>query len=116
MKEFTIYHIMHRDTPVADVYLSSDHKTIRLKKLVPDGIKQPFSGDIFNLERFYRFLKDRCYEDGRADLKEILAQANMSTNNPWEWVIVSHGVTWEDYFWVKINDEQVTWKEVRVRE
>ena len=110
-----IYHIMWRDEPVADVDLSDDHKEIRLTKIMPPGLKQPFSGGEFNIRRFYNFLKDRCYEDGRADLQEILAQAGMTENNPYQWVRLTHGVTWDDFFWIKVDDEQISFDDVRMR-
>jgi len=108
--EFTV---MCADKPVAEVYISEDKKEVKINRLVPDSIEQPFGGDKLDLERVYRFLKSRCYEDGRADLKEILAQAGMSSNNPWEWVKITHGVTWEDFFWIRFPGETLTWEDVR---
>ena len=109
-----IYHIMWQDEEVATVLLSQDKKKIHFQRYVY-GIKQPFNGDILTVERFYRFLKDRCYEDGRGDLQEILEMAGLSSNNPYEWVKISHGVTWEDFWWVKFEGEEITWDDVRVR-
>ncbi len=103
-----VYHIMWRDEPVADVNLSDDHKTISLIKYMPAGLKQPFSGGEFNLERFYDFLKDRCYEDGCGELKEILASVGMEKNDPYEWVRITHGAGWEDSLWIKFDDEDIS--------
>lgn len=107
--------VMYKDEPVTEVYLSDDKKTVRIKKLIPDSIRQPFSGQKLDLERVYNFLKGRCYEDGRADLPEILKQAGLSENNPWKWCRISHGVTYEDFFWIRFEDEDIQWKDVRVR-
>jgi len=107
--------VMHQDEPVAEVFVSDDKKTVHIKKLIPDSIKQPFSGNKLNLERVYNFLKSRCYEDGRADLPEILSQAGLQSNNAWKWVRITHGVTYEDMFWIKYPDENINWEDVRVR-
>lgn len=111
----TVYHIMYRDETVTDVILSADRKRIRFIKYAKDGWKQPFSGSRLDLARFYRFLKSRCYEDGRADLDEILKKAGFSDNNPYDWVALTHGVTYDDDFWIRMSDETTTWEEVRVR-
>ena len=111
-----VYHIMCRSELVADVILNRDTREIHFEKYAPDGWKQPFSGTNLTWERFYSFLKSRCYEDGRADLKRILAEMDMQDNNPYEWVKKTHGVTWEDYFWIRIDDEKISWEDVRVRE
>lgn len=111
----TVYHVMLCDEPVADVSLSSDKKQIRFKKWKTDGIEQPFSGDQLTLERFYRFLKSRCYEDHRADLPEILQKAHFLDNNPYDWVRLTHGVTYDDFFWIRLDQETISWDDVRIR-
>lgn len=110
MYNFTV---MHRNDPVARVEVSDDHKEARVEKYIPDSIIQPFSGSDLSINRVYQFLKNRCYEDGRQGLKEILLQAGLSTNDPWEWNKVTHGVTWEDDLWIKFDDEDIIWETVR---
>lgn len=108
-----IYHIMFKDIEVATADLSKD-KTLKYTKLIPDGIKQPINGDVTFL-RFYKFLKSRCYEDNRADLKSILEKAEMDWNDPYTWIKKTHGVTLDDFFWIKIGDEKTKWDDIKVR-
>lgn len=112
MYNFTV---MHRNDPVAQVWISDDHMNVRIEKIIPDSLIQPFGGDDLSINRVYRFLKSRCYEDGRADLQEILNQAELRENNPWEWNRVTHGVTWEDDLWIKFDGEELQWENVRWR-
>lgn len=107
---FTVF---HQYTPVARVYVSDDHKTVSIEKLIPDGIMQPFSGNKLDLERVYNFLKERCYEDTYVGLEDVLIKQNMSSNNPWEWNRKTHGVTWEDFFWIKFDGEDIRWEDIR---
>lgn len=107
--------VMHKNLPVAEITISDDKKKVHIKKLVSDSLYQPFGGDKLDLERVYNFLKSRCYEDGRADLRQILAEAGMTENNPWEWVKITHGVTYDDFFWIRFEDEQITWEDVSIR-
>ncbi len=116
-----VYHVMYMDIPVADVITEDDNIVVSITKFVEDSPMQPFCGITENssrpamTKRFYDFLKDRCYEDGRGNLKEILDAAGLSSNNPFEWVKVCHGVTWEDYFWVKFDDEDICFEDVKIR-
>ena len=105
--------VLFQNVPVAHVNISDDHKTVIINKLVPDGIIQPFNGNKLDLERVYDFLKDRCYEDSYEGLEEVLQKNNMLSNNPWEWNKKTHGVTWEDFFWIKFDGENITWEDVR---
>lgn len=112
MYNFTV---MHEDTEVAKVSISDDRKEVAVQKLVPDSIIQPLGGSNHSLERIYGFLKSRCYEDGRVDLKEILKQAGMTSNNPWEWNRITHGVMWDDKIWIRFEEENLSWEDVRWR-
>lgn len=107
--------VMYKDEAAAEVAVSDDKKNVHIKKIIPDSIKQPFCGNKLGLERVYNFLKSRCYEDGRADLPEILKQAGLTGNNPWKWCRISHGVTYDDFFWVRFPGEKLEWKDVKIR-
>lgn len=112
MYNFTV---MHKDTPVANVSVSEDRKDVKIDKLIPDSIIQPFGGNDLSLNRIYEFLKSRCYEDGRADLKRILKQADLTENDPWKWNRITHGVMWEDELWLRFDNEIIKWEDVRWR-
>lgn len=111
----TVYHIMYLNEIVAIVKLSLDKKHIEYTKVKEDGVYQPFSGDKLDLERFYRFIKSRCYEDNRADISNILKIMNLKSNNPYEVIEITHGVTFEDFFWIKKDYENLKWEDVKVR-
>ena len=112
MYNFTV---LYENLAVANVKVSDDRMDVNIEKLVSDSIIQPFGGSDCSIYRIYNFLKSRCYEDERVDLKEILAQADMTTNNPWEWNKITHGVMWEDNFWIRFEDEDLSWEDVRWR-
>lgn len=107
--------IMHCNEAATEVFISDDKKEVVIRKLIPDSLRQPLSGNKLDLERVYDFLKSRCYEDGRADLPEILSQAGLTSNNPWRWMRITHGVTYDDMFWIKFPGEDLRWEDVKVR-
>ncbi len=111
-KDATVYHIMFHDTAVADVTLSKDHKAISYVLFEPPGIRQPFSGGRLNLNRFFQFLHSRCFEEGRGDLPEILKLYHMKDYNVWEMVRKTRGIMMDDGFWIRFDNESVSWKEV----
>lgn len=112
MYNFTV---MHMNMPVTKVNISDDRKVVSVEKLVPDSIIQPFGGNDLSINRVYEFLKSRCYEDNRADLKDILQQAELTSNDPWKWNKITHGVMWDDQIWIKFEGEELCWEDVRWR-
>lgn len=109
------YHILMKDIPVIDIITDELNKVIDFKKFVPDGPMQPFWGNNITTERFYDFLHDRCYEDGYLGLKDVLHNAGLSSNNPYLWNRRTHGVSFEDFFWIRYDDENIKWDDVRVQ-
>ena len=109
-----IYHIMNKNTPVVDIETDKINKVINCKKYIPDGPGQIFWGEI-TTDRFFKFLKSRCFEDGRPDLKDILDYHGLESNNPYEWNKLTHGVVYEDFIWIKYDDEDITWEDVKIR-
>lgn len=85
------FSVLYKDEKVADVDIINNN--VNIEKYTDVYYKQPILSCKNNIEGIYDFLKSRCYEDGRADLQEILKQANLEYNSPWRWVKISHGVT-----------------------
>lgn len=110
------FSIMWKNEVSSDVYLSNDKKYVHVRKYTSTPGKQPFMGGDINTSRIYDFLKSRCYEDNYAGLKEVLKTANLNDNNPWKWCKHSHGVTWDDFLWIKYPEEtNLTWNDVKCR-
>ncbi|MDY3909887.1 MAG: hypothetical protein SOZ48_09190 [Eubacterium sp.] len=107
------FDIMFQDIKIAEIRFKNNNLSI---KKCFDGTWQFFHGDNENIQTIYYFLESRCYENGRADLPNILQQAGIDSNNPWEWCKVSHGVTWEDFYWIRLPGENITWKDVKIRD
>ena len=112
MYNFTV---MFENIPVAYISVSDDHKKVQIEKLVPDSIIQPFGGEDLSLNRVYSFLKSRCYEDDREDLKEILSQAHLTSNDPWKRNRITQGVLWDDKIWIQYEGESLCWEDVQWR-
>lgn len=112
-EDITKYTIMYKNIPVLKL-IYQGNRLLDSTLLTDNKLMMPIIGTIDEM-RVYNFFKSRCYEDDREDLSEILAQAGLSDNNPWKWVAVTHGVTYEDFWWVKINEEDVEWEQVKVR-
>ena len=114
--EDAVYEVLYKDKIVDEIVFAKNKRYVFVLRKKAGRFQQPFMMNPITTTDVYTFFKSRCYEDCRADLKDILAQANLDSNDPYRWVAVTHGVTWEDFFWVRRKNEQITWNEVKVRE
>lgn len=109
--QFTVY---SKNTPVSSVIIENN-KVINITPHTDNLLLKPFP-DNSSLEGIVLFLKSRCYEDGRSDLKKLLAQFDMTDNDPIEWCKKTHGINYSDFYWIKFNNEEITWDEVKLRD
>ncbi len=105
------FEVLSRNTVVARVIVAGKNVCVT-KENVPIAI-QPFKRDPCTMTDIYNFLKDRCYEDGRYDLSDILHEAALTSNDPWAWNKLTHGVTADDFWWIRWKGETLTWEDVR---
>lgn len=105
------YEIFFKDELVMEVSIDENH--FNVVRHTDNEFRLPFY--LETREVFNAFLKSRCYDDNRADLEDILANAGMTSNNPYEWIKASHGVKYDDFFWIREKGECVTYKDVKVR-
>lgn len=106
------FSVMLKNKLVARCEIINKHYHITINPNIPKPL-QVFAMKNPNDYHVYQFLKSRCYDDSRADLKEILEKAGMKNNNPFEWCKLTHGFVYGDYYWIKFDNEKISWEEVR---
>ena len=110
--DFSVY---DKDDLLADVHMDTYRNESSIKRYVLDA-RQPFMALREDIPYIYDFLESRCFENSRPDLPKILAAHGMKENNPFEWCRKGHGVMYNDYLWLKFPGENLTWKDVKVRD
>ena len=109
--DFSVY---FKDELVSDVHIDTEKNETSIKRYVL-GPKQPFMCDRQDIYYIYDFLESRCFENGRPDLPKILAAHGLTENNPYEWCRKTHGVMYNDFWWIKFPGETIKWDDVKVR-
>lgn len=107
------FQIMWKNEEVAAIETFPDTDAVTIKRS-PDY--PLFLNNTVDRRRIYEFVKSRCVEESRADIKEILEAMNLDEYNPWKMIRITHGVDWDDFYWVRFEGEDLKWEDVRVRE
>lgn len=64
---------------------------------------------------FLNFLESRCVPRTRYDLADVLKRYGLREYDPLAMCRRSHGRSMSDFMWVKFNDENITWDQIRLR-
>ena len=108
--------IMNKDNPILDV--KYDLTTAESKWLGEKHIKIPrgmFPENI-TVKSISAFCESRQPPRTRVDINRILREKyDMREYLPMQMCKKSHGITMADFLWMKFDDEDITYENVRVR-
>lgn len=88
------------------VYVESTEKN-PLKRLFPNMTLSRYQAS--------EVLKMRCWDPGRPDIKELLAACGLTKYVPLDIVRKTHGVSYNDFLWIKFPGEDLRAEDVLVR-
>ena len=88
------------------VYVESTEKN-PLKRLFPNMTLSRYQAS--------EVLKMRCWDPGRPDIKELLAACGLTKYIPLDIVRKTHGVSYNDFLWIKFPGENLKAEDVLVR-
>ena len=106
--KFTVF---WKDERIAAIDIDQN-KNVVVQKYCDVFGKQPFWGGAINFARVCEFVESRCFDESRADKRELLEAFGLSEYNPWKIVKITHGRMWDDFMWLKFPGENITWKDV----
>lgn len=89
---------------------------VHVSRYIKHPIHQIFSDEIISRNQLNEVLKLRCFEEGRSDCAAKLKALGLSEYNPLEIVKKTHGVSFNDYIWIRFPGERLTSKDVLVRD
>ncbi len=84
-----------------------------VKKFTDNPMKQFFFAfDKIDIAKLSELLETRCWERGRADIKDLLNKIGLDEYDPIEIVKRTFGVSYNDSIWFKFGDNNITWKKL----
>ena len=102
--------LMWEDEIIGSVHIDLMEVTIDRYDLNP--VKQIFFADRINRFDFGRIIRDRCWDENRADNEELLKLLGLEEYNPFEICKKTHGKMVQDKTWFKFEGETLTYREL----
>lgn len=93
-----------------------DNDKVIISRFCVHPVKQIFAKDILSRYQLNQILGLRCIEKERADINDKLSALGLKEYNVYNIVKKTHGVSYNDYIWLKFPDEDITAEDVLVRD
>lgn len=90
-----------------------DDKYAYITRYSQHPAKQIFYADKISRFEFGSILQDRCWDENRPDLKQLLAHIGLKDFNPYEICRRTHGKMEQDSIWFRFPGEMLTYEEVK---
>lgn len=107
------FDVMFKDEKVASIAVKDNDVYVSIYTDI--RYKQPFN-KIVSLEYIERFLEDSCIPRNRQNINEVLGNLGLENYDVIEILKKTHGVSFDDFWWIKFENEGLNWKDVKVRE
>ncbi len=95
--------------------VSANNSKVHVSRYILHPVRQIFSSDNISRNQLNEVLKLRCLEEGRVDIQSKLKAWGLNEYNPLEIVKKTHGVSFNDYIWIRFPGENITAEDVLVR-
>ncbi len=111
--------IMWKDEPQVEItWTPGVHRSEHIKPLTDKfAIKVPMAlrSEKGTFKDFLKFLESRCAPRTRIGIEDILKAYDIKFYDPMAMCRKSHGRTMVDFLWVKFNDEDLVWDQIKLR-
>ena len=108
------FEVYWKDDITARVYVKG--KNVTVSRFTENPGKQLFAEKKMTRYQLGKIFEMRCWEKERADINEILGNLGLKEYNPYEIVRKTHGVSYNDYIWFRFPGEELSSKDVLVRD
>ena len=106
------FDFLDRDNVSTNVKYFSDG-SVEIENFTDDIVLRAFGvREVVTEKDLEEFLEDRSVPRSRANIRQLMKDANMQFYNPIEWVRLNHGTMCDDTQWVRFAGENLTWEDV----
>lgn len=113
LMENYIFEVYWKDEITARVYVR-EHEVI-VSRFTDHPLKQLFAEKRMTRFQLNQVLEMRCWDRNRPDIQELLAGIGLQEYRPQDIVRRTHGVSYNDYIWLRFPGEGITCRDVLVR-
>ena len=114
------FQILHKDTVLADV--DFPEKTLKENVVVNQYATfwalKPFpmlDDRPVTRQDVVSFIESRCFPKDRFNCKDVLDALGLDSYNVWNIVEKTHGLIFDDYTWLRFENEVIDYKDIKLR-
>lgn len=108
------FQVMRENYPVATISIQNG-RLAKVEKYTNEYYNQPFKYEPVTLEFVLDFLQSRAIQPDKQNIVQILERLGLDHYNTLEILRKTHGVDFDDFYWIKFEGENISYDDVRVR-
>lgn len=116
MGKVVVFDYMHKNDVAAHVEWDCENNTVTCTEFESDIDYQFFGRAKHDVDTLLAVMEHRCFDRNRYDAEEILEFFGLKEYNPYHILLKTHGVSTQDYMWIRWAGETLTWDDVRIRD
>jgi hypothetical protein len=112
------FDVFWKDEQIGTFEIDFNNQKVKAKQYTWDTFKRPVmkkDKDV-TVEDLLSFFKDRCFPYDRANRDDLLKALKLNYYSPLQIVKKTHGLTYDDYLWLRFDGEGLTYEDVRIRD
>lgn len=115
MGRILIFDYYFKDTLCTHCEVDFANQIINVKNYINDPLYQAFGLQTVTMDSIDEFFRERCFPETRVDCLSLCNYLGLDSFDAEEICRKTHGKCISDFFWIKFDNENIRFKELRGR-
>lgn len=113
--EFCIY---FKDTPITDIKICKTYRKadIEITNYTENSNLLTFITDKPKEKEIMTWLETRCFPRSRDNARQLLDDLGLPLYDTLDILKITHGLLFEDYYWIKFKGEEIDYDAIKIRD
>ena len=116
MESILDFEIFYKEAVIARVVVDRERQIVDVKQFTDHPVHKQFKQENITMQDIAKWLRNRCFPETRFNKEQLLQDLGLKTYSPLAIVKKTHGLQFEDYYWVRFQGEGVCYDDIKIRD
>ena len=110
------FEILNKNDVIAHVIVDRENQIVDVKQYTDHPVHKQFKQKEITMQDIAKWLRGRCFPETRFNKDQLLQDLGLRTYSPLSIVKKTHGLQFEDYYWVRFQGERLCYDDIKIRD